>query len=312
MLKGAWRVPLLATAMVLMLVASVRRAEAKDLRWQFEEGQRLQVRFTQSSHVRRVVKAKELKMSHVIMMEMLWVIDEVNADGSAEITQSFTRVVVKMDMPEAGETEYDSSSGELPKGIAKTLAEAVTPLIGSSIRVSMTPQGELTDVSLSAEITKALEQKARAGKLNNLFSADALKRILRQSLITLPNESVAKGDTWSTDFVIESPVGKMTQKNEYVYQGEVTEQERTYDKIEVSSAVELGQGAAPASGMKITSQTHAGQILFDEAAGRVAKVEVKQTLTSEKKYRDVLIELESVAALVTTFETAPPADPQSP
>ncbi|QDU96669.1 DUF6263 family protein [Lignipirellula cremea] len=299
-----------AALLALLAVLAPGVAQGEQLfRWQLESGQQLAVRSTQSTQVQRVVQGNALKMSLETAIDMQWKVDSVDNDGVASITQTIRRIVLRMNTPEAGAAAYDTASPDQAEGAADQLA-AVSALIGASLQVTMTPRGELTTVKLSPQASEAVQRAARAGKLKSLLSAESLAQLLRQSLIVLPEQAVNSGDSWTADAQVASPVGRLQQSNKYTYMGETTVDEMAYDLIEVASTVELrdppaGGENVPSSGLKVTSQEQTGKLLFDSTAGRFARVEIQQKLTSEKTYRDVVIEMESVAQLVTTFALEP-------
>jgi len=290
----------IAVGYVVLFSANDVHAE-KLLRWKFETGQSYDLRFTQSSHVQRTVKGKSQKLSLQTMMGLTWRIDEIDGDGNASITQTFTRLAAKMDSPTAGLVEYDTDSEEKPRGSAKDLEDALSPLVGTSLRLKISPRGEIKEVSLSDAANEAIAKAARTGKLKHLFSTEALRSMLRQSLVILPEKEVDDGAKWSVTNELASPLGKLTQENEYIYEGEQEFESTSLDKITVKSTVDLGDKPV-LEDLVLKSQEQSGELWFDSERGHFKRIKIDQKMVSQRTYRDIIIDLESVAALVTTIE----------
>lgn len=290
----------IAIGCVVLLFAGDVHAE-KLLRWKFEKGKSYDLRFTQSSHVQRTVKGTSQKLSLQTMMEITWRIDEIDSEDNASITQTFTRLAAKMDSPTAGIVEYDTDNKEKPRGSAKDLEAALNPLVGTSLVLKISPRGEIQEVTLSKAANEAIAKAGRTGKLKHLFSTEALRSMLRQSLVKLPTEEVDDGAKWTVTNELASPLGKLTQKNEYTYEGEQEFESTSLDKITVKSTIDLDDKPV-IEDLVLKSQTQTGELWFDSEGGYFKRIKIDQKMVSQRTYRDIVIDLESVAALVTTIK----------
>ena len=287
---------------VLVLTLCVAHPVAADdslLRWKFAEGQKLRLQITQSLSSETTVSNKPVKMNVDLMLEMGWLVDALDADGNANITQTFRRVTTKLVVPMGGTIEFDSAAAKKPVGEAKEIAALVMPLIGNKLTTTITPRGEVRDIQLTEETEKALAT-AVGGKSQPLFSKEQLGQLLRQSAVLLPEKPVGVGDKWEQPTELDSPLGKLRQVTQYVYAADETLGERRVVKLAVSGQLEL----TGAKGLTIKDQQLAGTCLFDNAAGRILESSLTQKIQTQSKLRDTTID----ATIASTLQLKISAD----
>lgn len=274
------------------------RAADEALRWRFSAGESLQVSFLQTANTETVGAGVPTSISIVMGMDMTWRVEEVAADGSATMSQSFDRLTMSMKTGDVASVDYDSAA--VPTSApAKEIADAVAPLIGPKFQLTMSDRGEIQDVKLSDAAQQAAAN-TREG-LKSFFSADGISRVLRQSVIVFPEKPLAVGDQWEARSRVESPLGMLEQISVYTYQGAVDRDGRMFERFTVESTLQV-DGDATRAKTKIKSQSQTGELLFDRDAGRLASSQVVQKLTTVRPYRDTQVEVRSTSKLATSIK----------
>jgi hypothetical protein len=291
---------LAALAVLLLSHWLVPNAPAQEaLRWKFTAGERLQVSFLQSANTETVGAGARTTIAILMGMEMTWRVDDVAADGTATMSQSFDRLTMSMKTGDVAAVDYDSAT-EPTSPPAKEIAAAVGPLIGPTFHLKMSSRGEVLDVKLSEAAQKAVAANTREG-LKAFFSAEGISRVLRQSVVVLPEQPLAAGDMWTSTSDVESPLGMLQQVSAYTYVGASERDGRMLQQITVDSKLQVDPMAARAK-TTIKSQAQTGELWFDQEVGRLVNGHVQQKLTTVRPYRDTQIEVRSTSKLTTVIK----------
>jgi hypothetical protein len=288
-----------ALAIICLCAASSAHGEQL-LRWKLKAGQALQVELTQKSELETTVAGKPLKMNVEMLMGLAWQVEAVDEQGIARVAQSFTRLKLKLDAPRQDPIEYDSSAQTKPTGPAKDVADALGPLIGARIFVSLNDRGEIVDVKPSDEAAKLLDSPA-AARLKETFSKDGLTDLLKQSAAVLPEKAVEPGATWTVPAASQSPLGPIKLTHKYTYVGSEVRSGRPLEKISVETKLELQEAKGK---LKLIEQKQSGLLFFDAQAGRFVETQIDQELTTEAPYRDTTVRAKATSAL--TMKVASP------
>lgn len=286
---------LVVCAMTTAWLVSSRSSEAAEgpLRWKFSTGQKLRAEWTQRVETDTAIGDKPLRLVVDTTFEQDWVVGPVDESGRADITQSFRRIAVRMDLPPAAPLEFDSSSGKRPSGDLRPIADSLTPLIGPTWQATLSARGEITQVAPSPELTAALEKVGADGRLKGLFSGVTGAEGLRRSLVVLPEAPVKMGDAWEIPSETESPVGRVKVVTKYHHRGVEVVDGQSLDSIE--STGEMDWTPQTKGGLvkerRITEQKQTGSILFDSMAGRVVESRQTQSLRTESRVRDLLLDV---------------------
>jgi hypothetical protein len=166
----------------------------------------------------------------------------------------------------------------------------------------MTLRGEV----LSAKPANEAAEKLLAGETDaagtSLVSKQAIQQLLRQSLVTLPEQAVAEGDTWTTTTEIDSALGKGPQETTYTYAGTAEHEGEKLAKIDLAAKLDLTPPAGAASKPVVKEHTQSGTVLFSAQQGRVASAEQTQKLITERPYRDTTIVVTLESKQTTTLK----------
>jgi hypothetical protein len=289
----------------LLLAAADARAQTL-LRWKLQPGEKFRVEFSQKSDLETTVGTKPLKMSIDMTMDMNWSVDAVDQQGVAQLTQSFSRLAMKMDIPGTGAIQFDSAAPAPAAGPAKDIAAAVAPLIGAPFVLKMNDRGEILEVKLSDEATKAFEAAAADARLKSVFSKESISETLRQSSAVLPEKPVQMGESWNVVTQTASPLGLVKQASTYTYDGTESRDDRTLEKIKVESTLTLDKQQDPSSPkIVLKEQQQSGTLYFDPAAGRFVDSEITQKLTTETPYREMIIRTKASSTMQMKITPAP-------
>ena len=275
-------VPLLLNQEVGELSAQVR------LRWKFRAGQQLQLRISQQATTTTSVNNRPLAITSALEMDVDWTVGKLTPRGGAEVTQQFSRLAIKFQAPEAEPVEYDSQRDKNPTGQLLRIANRIQPLLDSPFRVNVGDRGQIREV-LSGPVTT---QTVDSPRLKRFISAEQLANVLRQSNLLLPEMPVAMGDSWETDSVQVSPLGKVKLTTVYTYKGTQQRGGRETALIVLKTTLEQAKASAESSDKagRLTQHIQAGEIYFDVEAGYLKSSQVRQKRTTEKLYRGQRIE----------------------
>lgn len=282
----------------LLLIAAPTLAE--ELRWKFQAGEEYVATIDQRSEVTSTISGTASVMTSDTGMQLVWKVESVDDHGNATIRQRFDRLRMTLEMPKAGPISYDSAKADESRGDAKTIADAVQPLLEASVAITLSPRGEITDVAIDDSIQQAVAKLSNAKGLQSLLSKEGLTNVLKQSLVVLPEGEVQPESTWKKSTELDTPFGKMKHVSNY----KLLESEgRSADiaRIELSAMLEPDAASAKAKS-RLKSQQQTGLILFDKAAGRLKSATVDQEIVTETSLKDTTIQVQLVSSLKVTLE----------
>lgn len=278
--------------LVLSLAAGVAGG-ADELRWKFNKGDQYAVKLKQQTAIATIVKSKPVRFTIDISLEMDWKVVASTEKQSADVEQTFRRIVVAMNSPGGDPLEYDSAAKELTRK-QKNFASGLAPLIGKSLTLSVSPLGVVQKVSVSADLKKHLQSIGDQSRLKALLSEEGLTEFLRGSLVQLPEKAVAATDQWQDEDTVQSSLGKLTRKRNYTYGGN--------GEINLESQISIETGGPK---IEIKKQSQTGKFDFDVAAGRLKSSTVTQKLTTETPYRDLKIQTTVETTQEMTIQSLP-------
>ncbi len=272
----------LVVATLLGLAATLCTPETnaqKLLQWRFEQGQSLDVWFTQDMTVQMTAMGQEMESSADMGMLMRWDIQQVNSDGSAEIKQSIERLSMRLETPGSDPIEYDSAQKEEAAGLALTLASSVEPMVGVEFMQKMSPSGEILEVSLSEAAQQKLATAPSGAQLKEVLSRDGLRALLTQAATVFPTTPIQPGDTWTGSTKSQSPIGQLLMEMKYTYRGTEVRSGQPLERIDVEMLVSFpGKANQNGVNIRVQNQRNTGALFFDAAAGRFVETELKQNM----------------------------------
>lgn len=283
-----------------LLITSADAHAATALRWKLAAGDQLDVQVAQTSKTETTVNNRTVKMSLHMVMEMKWLVESVDQEGTATISQMFTGVRIDMDAPSVGKVSFDTAQETKPGELTEGIAAAIGPLMKAKFSVQMSPRGEIIKVDIPKETIAAIKKASTTSKLRQLLSVEGITQLLQQSLAKLPEEAIDPDHKWSMKTTIASPLGQLNQTHNYVFSGMEQRGDKQVARIEVVTDLSLEPSEETAAKkLSIKSHKQSGSMFFDLEAGRFVATDIRQSMVSETPFRDLKI----VVSVDTTSET---------
>ncbi len=298
--------PLLLLAVPLGLASSVRAADVQ-LRWRLAAGTQLWIQLRQTSQTETAIRDHVTAVAIDTGLDLHWHVDRVDEEGTAQLTQSFTRLWLRSVAPDGKVLAYDSNSTSPPAAESKSLADAVQTLLRLRVALTLSSRGEILDVQRPAETDSLLGDLPASAGWKSLLTRDGMQRALHQALGRLPEGPVAAGSSWSIVRQLDAPLGQLTATDTYTYEGAAEAGGRPLERIRVSTQWRLPAvtSVTPAP-ERVERQQVEGEYLFDTAAGLLAEARLTQTLVSEVPYGDGKIRVTTRSNLTARLSAAQP------
>lgn len=276
----------LLTLSVLSLSSSQATAQ-KLLRWKLQPGETIEVRLAQVMNTEAAIQDAVLKSTVEMLMSMKWEVIGIDAQGTAEMTQSIERMKMNMVTPGMDKLTYDSESKEAPAGPARSIAAGIEPLLGVKFIQKMNNRGEIVDVRLSPEAAEALDRVPSGAQLKEMFSEDGLKSLVSQAAAVLPEAPVRPGDTWQGLSETKSSAGDLKMDMKYTYYGTEPRRGRPLEKIGVQLRLSFPEETNPLGlRVRVTDQDNSGLLFFDANSGQFVETQLHQTMTLQTALGD--------------------------
>lgn len=257
-------------ALLVLLATAPPAAAAEPLRWKFTKGQTHNYTVSQSMKTKSQINGQMVETTSTQKMTMTWEIKDVDAQGNASMEQTIRRVVMEIGSPQ-GNVQVDTGSKEEPQGPAAQLKAMFGALVGSPIKVKMSPRGEFSDVVIDPKMFETF--KNMGGPMGNMFNEKSLKEMTTQATLVLPEKALARGDSWNSTKKLELPLGTMVMDNTYTLESPAPS---GAEKIGVKVKMEIQPKPESPFEIKIGSQDVAGGYEFDNKAGVLAASNVQQ------------------------------------
>lgn len=272
----------LCLTLVLLLPVQLASGQTADtaqgqLRWKFQPGQVYNVLMTQNMKQDMQVAGQPVHSTNNTKMTMRWIVEDVDQDGVATISQTMDRVQMEMEAPMIGKVVVDTDDETDTPGTAAQMAGMFRPMIGAKIKQKMSSRGEILEVNIPDEVLKGFKSSpmGQAG-----MSADAIKDMTTKASPVLPPGQVEVGQTWSKQGTSRSPVGAISIDNSFTYEGTTVKDDRLLHKIGLKMKMDFEDGENKL-GAKITvvDQDSNGTLYFDSDAGHLTGSELDQNMT---------------------------------
>lgn len=243
------------------MLASTAIAQ-ETLRWKFTKGDQLRFHRKQERILLGTVGDQPLSQSTDRETDVTLVVDAVEEDGTARITQTIDRVRFNQKSA-GGDVEYDSASASTEDG--GKLAASLQPLVGLDFSFRMSPRGEVSKVELSEASKKRLADNPTA------LPAGLETELLRQLVPTMllpEQESVSAGTTWQeVTELVEPRVGTRKVTSIYEYTGSHQAGENWMADVKIRGSATLEPAKDAAAKIEVLNESIAGTAHFDPRSG---------------------------------------------
>lgn len=273
-----WSYSALSLAVCLVLFSSASSSAQTTLRWRFQEGQTLNQSFHQDMKISMKVNDQNFDTAVKQTFDGVWRVGAVDADGSAEVVQQFTRVRMNLNAPTGG-FDFDSQSDEQPTGIGALMAPALKAMAKARFTMKMTPQGEIEHVEVSEETVRALQSLPGAAQMGGAFTKEGLVNMVKQGSTSFPSEPLQKGGSWLNKLETELPqLGKMEAVSKLTYAGPEEVEGKSLERINVDLTTKIVPQQGGLAQVSINDQKSQGAVYFDNTAGRISHSEMLQNM----------------------------------
>jgi hypothetical protein len=264
------RFPSLVCLVLLAAPSGQALADGVSLTWHFKPGETLH--YVAKQEVVQDISSAAVsgKMNVGITMDLTWVVQSIDAQQVASLTQTIDRVRMTADGPQAAKVQYDSASGQQPEGAAKATTAGFQTLVKKPMTLAIDPQGKILEIKLPQDVQEQMQKTPALQSLGRMFSAEGMKQLL--GLSTLPKESLVPGKSWNDESLFENPqAGKQKVKSTYTYAGPKALDGKPAEQIDVAMTVEVLPAEQQAAKIDIKEQHGTGTIYFDASAGRLLR-----------------------------------------
>lgn len=281
-------------ALACLAIAAPLYAQGVTLRYHWTKGDVLTYKMLilTTSQVSGMQGRGDVTLQQTMTQVLKIAVDDVAADGTATLKQTFGSVRMEMDGP-MGKFSYDTAAPSTSTNpMAQSMGKVLGAMAGETITVVQAPDGTVRSVEgasrIMDKITKTLPSDAGANALaqalKTSLSDEALKATLEQSFTKLPQGPVKPGDTWKGQMNMgNDTIGKITGSVDFTLKALDGSGDAATGRIGV--AVAMKQESAPASGpggmvMKLQDARGEGEMLFEIAKGRIRKSTMKSSMPS--------------------------------
>ncbi|NLS98235.1 MAG: hypothetical protein GXX96_39400 [Planctomycetaceae bacterium] len=265
----------LLVALVAAVAVSVPAEGETLLHWKYEVGQKNHLIMTQDMQMKMVIKDQTVLTTATWTMDLLWEVTAVDDQGVATMTETVTRIRMKIQGPQGVMMEYDSDSGEKPQGMAAMFAPMFDSMVNKPFVARMDPRGKVVEMTIPQGLAESMAKLPGGGQLGNALSEEGLKDMAE--IVTFPETPVSPGDTWTCEASMKNPVaGNANVETTLRYVGPETRDGRELERIDLEMKFQFDEGEKAA--IKVTDQSGSGTIYFDNALGRFTTSEGKMTM----------------------------------
>ena len=129
---------------------------------------------------------------------MGWTVTAADESGFT-IKQTIERIEMNLATPQGPAIALRLGSRRRGRrGRRRDLATALQPLVGAEFEIKLSPRGEVLEAEPVNEAAKALFAANEKGGETGDAPRATVEKLLRQSLVVLPEKEVTAGETWTT------------------------------------------------------------------------------------------------------------------
>ncbi|HVW39101.1 MAG TPA: DUF6263 family protein [Pirellulales bacterium] len=293
-------------AVCFFAVAAAAEAAPKMLQWKFTPGKKSYYRVVQDSDLSVEGGQKPFKLKSSQTMDVGWEVNEVDADGTADMTQTIVRVQLRVTGGPGGDIEYDSDAAETPKGPAGAVAVFFENIVNQPIRIKMDSTGKIGDIVLPEKLSRQIKN-AGFSPFGAMFSEEGVKQMIGVGLVQFSKKPVNPGDEWQVSRTVNvPPTGKQDQTATYEYLGTASRGGQTLEKIGMKVNIKLADEDADAK-FEIEEQQSDGAIEFDLKAGQIVDLKLDSAIKAKFTINDMTLRQELKSGMKIKPIAAPKA-----
>jgi hypothetical protein len=249
---------------------------AEPVVWKFKIGEGNHYRMTQKMTIDIQMGDGASETQDITnVIDMSWIADEVNDDGSARLTQTIDRMRMTIAPKGRDTVEFDSKTTDEPQGFAAMVAPLFRELSRAKFKLTMSQRGKVSDVEVPESLVAALAASPGAAAMGDLATAKGLENTMSRMSLEMP-ETLETGSTWKSTTETNNPaLGKQTITIAYEYVGPREKDGVTFEVFEPTLEIAFAGGSATAT---IEEQKSSGEVLFNRTAGRLESTTLDHTM----------------------------------
>lgn len=277
--------------------------DATSLRWKLAVGDRFHVISEQIAKQVVPIGGQNFEIPLQVSFEADWLIEGLEADGSARVAQTLTRITFSTKSPFLGEIRLDTDQPkptEDPLGIDRVLRS----LVGVVGDLKIDPRGRTSEFKFRGDLPEELANN----ESSRLIGLQQLAPLGGEgSGVILPDQLVAAGDSWNYNQTLPlANVGQLKQEFTLTYAGQ--SEDGKLRRIDMVANVQL-ESPAEAEDSKVTFSLKepkvAGTAWFDSIAGHLDSVSLRTTMVVATEVDGMLNDAKSTIETNMRFERLP-------
>jgi Family of unknown function (DUF6263) len=283
------RLACLALALAFVCAAPLA-AQDVSLRYQWKKGDTLRYRWTAQSNVTMsgIPGLGDMTVTTTLVQVVKMAAEDVAAEGTATLRATFESAKMEMGTP-MGSIKYDSAAPSAPTGdpITDALGKAMKALVGASVTLTVTPNGQVPKLQgmeeLAAKLKQAIGDEAAMAGFDAIFSNESMMASFAQNFAAVPDKPVNAGDAWKTELKLSNPMAPMISSMTYTLKAIEPTGGAQIARIATTSVIKPAGPGMPnpaMPGMKIQVGTGSGdgEVIFDARLGRLRKAVFNTTI----------------------------------
>lgn len=257
------------SALLIFSVATTGFAQDK-LVWKFRTNEKLNYQVTQQMETVANFGGNETRQTLGQAMNMSWNVLSSAANGDTVINQVVERIRMEMESGPGAKISYDSNNKEPSENPAvNSMGTVFQKIVGQDFKITMNPNGKVKDVTIPKELVAAIKNSAAGA--SQALDEKTLKEMMKQSAVTLPDNPVNTGDTWTSKQTVPLPFGEMSINSTMTF----VERDKNGDAvIDVVPKITVTPADSAAVKVTLNNSSGRGRVTFDIENGRVLKSEL--------------------------------------
>ena len=264
----------------LLIMTTVRSAQADEPRWKLKTGEVLRYVMQEKEVSTVKLTDREIKSNRSTTSNIVWTIQGVAESGDADVALRFERIRMHIEQPPYMPYDLDSSAAKIdaPEPFG-SLGKQLKAMAQVEFRFKLKPNGAIEGFTIPEQALKTL----RAGIAEPAGQTTALEQTLKDSFLqssppAFPESASEPGKTWTgKPAKLPTPFGNMVVDKTFTTLGP-DPQNAAVLRIGTKTKVTIEPLENAGGAAKLESQEGKGSISFDTATGRILNLVFTQKL----------------------------------
>lgn len=271
---------------ILVCLTNSPATFAQTFKWKLAAGERFDVQYIQQSNTSTKVTDRTTVIESETQLNMTWLVTEIDDQQNAIIEQAITAIRLNVGNPAVPDqrVSLDTGSEEKASGASAPLLKQMKPLVGLKFKVTMTPRGEIKDVSIPDDTMDVLRELPGSLNLQSLFSEQGLTELMGAAAIVLPEGEIETGESWETESRVENQFGQFNRNRNYTFTG--TDENSSLATFKIETSMDQTAQASTRKPPMLIEFSESGSLKLDPAGGYFVSSDIKNVSKTEIPYRE--------------------------